>query len=64
MTVEQKKKLLRAKIAVALYHEKGRVPSKEEIDHYYLHARVNYTAILGVHFKRQEMKKAKQLPIF
>jgi hypothetical protein len=64
MTVEQKKELLRAKIAVALYHEKGHVPTTEEIDHFYLHARVNYTAILGVHFKRQEMKKAKQLPIF
>jgi hypothetical protein len=64
MTVEQKKKLLRAKIALALYHEKGQVPTKEEIDHFYLHARVNYTAILGLHYKRQEMKKSGQLAIF
>ena len=27
-------------------------------------ARVGYTAIIGVHFKRQEMKKSGQLPIF
>jgi hypothetical protein len=64
MTVEQKKKLLKAKIAVALYHEKGRVPTTEEIEHFYLHARVNYTAVLGLHFERKEMKKTGQLPIF
>jgi hypothetical protein len=64
MTIEQKKNLLRAKIALALYYEKGKVPTEEEIDHHYLHARVNYTAIVGVHFKRQEMKKSGQLPIF
>jgi hypothetical protein len=32
MTPEQKKKLLKAKIAVALHDELGRVPKKEEID--------------------------------
>ena len=31
MTVEQKKKLLKAKIAVALHDELGRVPTKKEI---------------------------------
>jgi hypothetical protein len=64
MTVEQKKNLLRAKIALALYYEKGEVPTEEEIDHHYLHARVNYTATIGVHFIRKEMKKNGQLPIF
>jgi hypothetical protein len=29
---EQKKKLLKAKIAAALYHEEGRVPTREEIE--------------------------------
>jgi hypothetical protein len=52
MTVEQKKKLLRAKIALALYHETGKVPTEEQINHHYLHARVNYTAIVGLHYKR------------
>jgi hypothetical protein len=64
MTAEQKKKLLKAKIAVALHDELGRVPKKEEIDHIYLHARVLYKAILGLHFKRQEQKKSGQLAIF
>jgi hypothetical protein len=64
MTTEQKKKLLKAKIAVALYHETGRVPTTEEIDHQYLHARVLYKAILGLHYKRQEQKKSGQLAIF
>jgi hypothetical protein len=63
-TPEQKKKLLRAKIALGLYYETGRVPTEEDINHHYLHARVNYTAIVGVHFKRKEMKKNGQLPIF
>jgi hypothetical protein len=63
-TPEQKKKLLKAKIAVALHDELGRVPKKEEIDHLYLHARVLYKAILGLHYKRQEQKKSGQLAIF
>jgi hypothetical protein len=64
MTPDRKKNLLRAKIALALYYEKGEVPTEEEMDHHYIHARVNYTAIVGVHFKRQAMKKSGQLPIF
>jgi hypothetical protein len=63
-TKEQKKKLLKAKIAVALLDEKGRVPTEEEIQHHYEHIRVSYKAVLGLHFKRKEMKKNGQLPIF
>ncbi len=44
---EQKKKLLKAKIAVALHDELGRVPKKEEIDNVFLLARVMYKAVLG-----------------
>jgi hypothetical protein len=64
MTTEQKKKLLKAKIAVALHDELGRVPKKEEIENTYLIARVLYKAILGLHYKRQEQKKTGQLAIF
>jgi hypothetical protein len=67
MTVEQKKKLLKAKIAkiaVALQDELGRVPKKEEIDRVFLLTRVMYKAVLGLHFKRQEQKKTGQLAIF
>ena len=63
-TTEQKKKLLKAKIAVALQSELGRVPKKEEIEQVFLLARVMYKAVLGLHFPRQEQKKSGQLAIF
>jgi hypothetical protein len=64
-TPEQKKKLLKkAKIAVALHDELGRVPNKEEIEQVFLLARVMYKAILGLHYKRQEQKKTGQLATF
>jgi hypothetical protein len=49
-TPEQKKKLLKAKIAVALHAELGRAPKKEEIEQAFLLARVLYKAILGLHY--------------
>jgi hypothetical protein len=61
---DQKKRLLKAKIAVALQDELGRVPKKEEIDQVFLLSRVMYKAILGLHYKRQEQKKQGQLAIF
>jgi hypothetical protein len=64
MTPEQKKKLLKAKIAVALQDELGRVPKKEEIERVFLLTRVMYKAVLGLHYKRQEQKKTGQLAIF
>ena len=61
---EQKKKLLKAKIAAALYHENGKVPSREEIEKWTKFAKVLYTAVLGLHFERQQQKKDEQLVIF
>jgi hypothetical protein len=55
---------LEAKIAVALYHELGRVPKKEEIDQVSLLARVMYKAVLGLHVKRQDQKKAGHLALY
>ena len=63
-STEQKKRLLRAKIAVALQDELGRVPKKEEIENVFLLERVLYKAVLGLHYKRQEQKKNGQLAIF
>ena len=63
-STEQKKKLLKAKIAVALQDELGRVPKSEEIEQIFLLSRVMYKAILGLHYKRQEQKKQGQLAIF
>jgi hypothetical protein len=61
---EQKKRLLKAKIAVALRDELGRVPKTEEIEQAFLPTRVMYKAVLGLHFKRREQKESGQLPIF
>jgi hypothetical protein len=63
-TPEQKKKLLKAKIAVALHDELGRVPKQEEIEQVFLCARVLYKAILGLHYKRQEQKQSGQRALF
>jgi hypothetical protein len=64
VTSEQKKRLLKAKIAVALHNELGRVPKQEEIEQVNLLARVLYKAILGLHYKRKKQKKNGQLAIF
>jgi|SRR5215204_1344617 len=63
MTAEQKKRLLKAKVAVALQSELGRTPKKEEIEEVTLLARVLYKAILGLHYKRKEKNKSGQLAI-
>jgi hypothetical protein len=61
---EQKKKLLKAKIAIALLDELGRKPTEQEIEKFFLVARVLYKAVLGLHFERQKQKKSGQLAIF
>ena len=63
-STEQKKRLLKAKIAVALHDELGRVPKTEEIEQVFLLSRVMYKAILGLHYRRKEQKKERQLAIF
>ncbi len=64
MTSEQKQKLLKAKVAVALQHATGRVPSTEEIEQVALLARVLYHSVLGTHYKRKEQQANGQLAIF
>ena len=68
MTAEQKKeqkiRLLKAKVAVALHDELGRVPKQEEIEQVFLMAKVMYKAVLGLHYKRKEQKKSGQRAIF
>ena len=63
-TTEQKRRLLKAKIAVALQDELGRVPKTEEIDQVFLLTRVMYKAVLGLHYRREEQKRAGQLALF
>ena len=63
-TTEQKKRLLKAKIAVALHDELGRVPTTEEIEQVFLLTRVMYKALLGLHYRRKEQRHTGQLAIF
>ena len=63
-SAEQKRRLLKAKIAVALQDETGKIPTEEQINEIFLLTRVMYKAVLGLHFKRQEQKKKGQLVIF
>ncbi len=61
---EKKQNLLKAKIAVALQDEYGRVPTEEEINTFYHMTRVMWKAVLGLHYRRQEQKRSGQLPLF
>ncbi len=63
-TTEQKKRLLKAKIAVALHDELGRVPKTEGIEQVFLLTRVMYKAVLGLHYRRKEQRQTGQLAIF
>ena len=63
-TTDQKKRLLKAKIAVALHDELGRVPTHEEIEQVFLLTRVMYKAVLGLHYRRKEQRQTGQLAIF
>ena len=60
MTAEQKKRLLKAKIAVALQDELGRVPKQEEIEQVHLLARVMYKAILGLHYDSTTRERSRR----
>jgi hypothetical protein len=64
MKAEQQERLLKAKIAVALRDELGRVPKEQEIEQVLLLIRLMYKADFGLHFKRWEQKESRHLPIF
>lgn len=64
LTIEQKKKFLKARVAVALHHELGRVPSNEEVEQVTMLTSVMYKAVLGLHFQRKVQKNQGQLPLF
>ncbi len=61
---DKKERLLKAKIAVALHDEYGRVPTEDEINTVFHVVRVMYKAVLGLHYKRLEQKKSGQLALF
>ena len=61
---KQRRKLLKAKISLALHDELGRAPSEQEINKFYFAARVLYKVVLGTHYERRTQKKSEQLAIF
>ena len=61
---EQRQRYLKAKVAMALYSEYGRVPKEAEIDSVYHLTRVLYKAVLGTHFLRKQQKHTGQLALF
>ncbi len=61
-TAEQK--LLKAKVALAMLGEFGRVPKEEDIEYTFRLARVLYKAVLGTHYLRRQQNKGGQLPLF
>ena len=64
-TPEQRRKLLKARLALALRDELGRVPKREEIDRAFLLTRVvPHQAASGPRPKRREQKQKGQLAIF
>ena len=61
---EQQHKVLKARVAMALYSEYGRVPKEREIEDVYHLTRVLYKAVLGTHFLRRQRQQSGQLVLF
>jgi hypothetical protein len=61
---EQRQKVLKAKVALALYSEYGSMPSEQKIDEVYHLSRVLYKAVLGTHFLRKQQRQTGQLVLF
>lgn len=64
VTTEQKQKLLKAKVALALHDEFGSVPKEADIEYTFHLARVLYKAVLGTHYLKKQQKKLQQLALF
>lgn len=60
----EKKRLLKAKVSLALLDELGRPPTETEVERFTLAARVLYKAVLGLHFERKIQKRKGQLALF
>jgi hypothetical protein len=61
---EQRQRYLKAKVAMALYSEYGRVPKEDEIDHVYHVTHVLYKAVLGTYVLGSHHKRTGQLALF
>lgn len=61
MTTKQQQNYLKAKVALALYREYGRVPQETEIEHVYHVTCVLYSTLLGSQFVRHHQQKQSGL---
>jgi len=61
---EQRQRFLKARVAMALYSEYGRVPNEKKIDEVYHLTRVLYIAALGTHYLRKQRQNSGQLALF
>ena len=61
---EQRQKYLKAKVAMALYSEYGRVPKEKEIDEVYHLTRVINKKVLGTLILRKLHHQSGQLVLF
>ena len=61
---EQQHKVLKAKVAMALYSEYGRVPRENEIDEVYHLTLVLYESVLSTYFLRKQQQQSGQLVLF
>jgi hypothetical protein len=62
--LEQRQRYLKAKVALALYREYGKVPREKEIDEVYHLTRVLYQAVRGTQYVRTQRRKRGQLVLF
>ena len=63
-SAEQQHKVLKAKVAMAMYRAYGKVPKEQEIDQVYHLTRILYKAVLGTHFVRKQQQQTGQLVLF
>lgn len=61
---EQQHRVLKAKVALAMRSEYGRVPKEKEVDEVYHLTRILYKAVLGTHFLRKQQQQSGQLALF
>lgn len=61
---DPQKRLLKAKIALALHDELGRRPTPHEVERFTLAACVLYKSILGLHYERKAQQDGGQLALF
>ncbi len=63
VTAEQKQRILKAKVALALHVEFGKVPKETEIEYTYRLARVLSKAVLDKRYLQRQQPKNGQSPL-